>query len=1008
MANSLVIKIDGDDSGFKKTFSGIGTVAQKGFGVAIKGITATSVALGGLTALSVKGYADYEQLIGGIDTLFKTSSENVKKNAANAYKTAGLSANEYMEVTMSSAAALKQSFDDTEEGLKGVADTADMAVIDMADNANKMGTSMELIQNAYQGFAKQNYTMLDNLKLGYGGTKTEMERLLADAEKLSGVKYDISNLADVYNAIHVIQTEMGITGTTAKEASETISGSVGMMKASFKNLIVGISDSNANLDELVDNFLESVVIVGKNLLPVIETSLKGIGNVVSKSAKTIVPQIVDIIVSAAPDMAIAAIELIKSLCEALIDNAPEIAAAAKEIVFVIADEIEKSMPALKPFTSLIKMLADNFDDVITIAAAVTAAIIAYKAAVLVATVAQNGLNVAIKANPYGLIISAVAALTAGIVAYGATHKSVADEIREQIKDIKESYDDAIKSIEETKNAEIAEAETAKILKDELYELESQIKSGTLTEEEAKRKREEFNTAANKLNDIIPGIISNLYDETGALNINRQAVDMLTDSYYNLAVAKATVAAYEAKMQANAEAKIELEQKKKDVKREYDKYLDEDDALRERINKGNLSEEEKRSLLDIGYLDLKDMKKEKVNLTEEEKEIAFGLFTNSKEKGKLEDTYSDISEKINNLDEEMEGFVEGLFEEQQKVDDLIKDSVKTTTGEVKKGNAARTDSAKKESKKQTDILKEQREKELRDLNYYHDMGVISDQEYYEALEKFRDKYFEEGSSEWQQYTKEIYNFYKSEKDKIVDEYKSMISELETSKNAFADKLKNHTTLQYTYQLPEITLKNGLKVSGTKTLLGDIGKQNEALKNYADALKQVKERGNVSEEFFAYLRDMSVEEGYSFAKALLAVSDTEFDNYMKEFEENRALTAEISNDIYSDEFNELKTSIEETFGQIPSDFFGIGEDCAIEYGEGFMLELNRLLETAKLTVSTAFNNMLPPSMLSFAGGGYGNVNNYSPTYYVQPSNGESTQAQLKSIHDYETLNAQRSGY
>ena len=175
-----------------------------------------------MSTAAVNSYAEYEQLAGGVETLFKDSSNKLMGYADQAYKTAGMSANEYMSTVTSFSASLLQSLEgDTEKA----ADYANQAVIDMSDNANKMGTSIEMIQNAYQGFAKQNYTMLDNLKLGYGGTKEEMERLLADAEKISGIKYDISSFGDVTQAIHVIQTELGITGTTAKEASSTIQGS---------------------------------------------------------------------------------------------------------------------------------------------------------------------------------------------------------------------------------------------------------------------------------------------------------------------------------------------------------------------------------------------------------------------------------------------------------------------------------------------------------------------------------------------------------------------------------------------------------------------------------------------------------------------------------------------------------------------------------------------------------------------------------------------------------------
>lgn len=191
----------------------------------------------GISASLSEGAA-LQQSLGGVETLFKGSADKVKQYANEAYKTAGLSANDYMENVTSFSASLLQSMGgDTEKA----ADKANMAMVDMSDNANKMGTNMGDIQNAYQGFAKQNYTMLDNLKLGYGGTKTEMERLLADATKLTGVKYDINNLSDVYTAIHAVQEELGITGTTAKEASETFSGSFAAMKAAFSNVLGKLS-----------------------------------------------------------------------------------------------------------------------------------------------------------------------------------------------------------------------------------------------------------------------------------------------------------------------------------------------------------------------------------------------------------------------------------------------------------------------------------------------------------------------------------------------------------------------------------------------------------------------------------------------------------------------------------------------------------------------------------------------------------------------------------------------
>ena len=201
----------------------------------------------------------------------------MKENANKAYKTAGMSANDYMQnVTSFSASLLKSVAGDTDKAAK----IADMAMTDMSDNANKMGTDMSMIQSAYQGFAKQNYTMLDNLKLGYGGTKSEMERLLKDAQKISGIKYDISNLNDVYQAIHVIQGELGITGTTAKEASTTIQGSVSAMKSAWQNMLTGIATGNTeNMGNLVNNLANSVITAAQNILPRVQEIASGIVSV---------------------------------------------------------------------------------------------------------------------------------------------------------------------------------------------------------------------------------------------------------------------------------------------------------------------------------------------------------------------------------------------------------------------------------------------------------------------------------------------------------------------------------------------------------------------------------------------------------------------------------------------------------------------------------------------------------------------------------------------------------
>lgn len=256
-----------------------GSAFEGGFGAALKkvaGLLATSAIIKGIYDIgkaAVSAYADFEQLTGGVETLYKESADELIANAQRAYMTAGISANEYMEMSTSFAAALVNSLGgNTAEAAR----LADVAITDMSDNANKMGTDMEAIQNAYQGFAKQNYTMLDNLKLGYGGTRTEMERLLADAEAISGIHYDIENYSDVVSAIHVIQEEMGIAGTTAEEAASTISGSWGMLKASWENLLTSIAGGGVDIDTAVKAVFDSLMTWLGNIGPRILETVQGI------------------------------------------------------------------------------------------------------------------------------------------------------------------------------------------------------------------------------------------------------------------------------------------------------------------------------------------------------------------------------------------------------------------------------------------------------------------------------------------------------------------------------------------------------------------------------------------------------------------------------------------------------------------------------------------------------------------------------------------------------------
>lgn len=357
---SVVIKIKGDDSPFQKVLGKIGSAVNTAVKASAAAVGAASAGVAALGTACINAYADYEQLVGGVETLFKDSAETIHSFADNAYKTAGLSANEYMETVTSFSASLLQSLDgDTEKA----AAAADLAITDMADNANKMGTAMESIQYAYQGFAKQNYTMLDNLKLGYGGTKEEMQRLLADAEKLSGVKYDLSSYADIVEAIHVIQTEMGITGTTAKEASTTIQGSVASMKAAWANLMVGMADDTQNFDMLLSNFIESIGTVADNLLPRIGVVIEGMGKLVAGLAPEIASALPTLTNELLPNLVELGVQSISALVQGIQENGDSLAAGALSIVGTLAEGIAELLPMVADTAaSLAVSLADGLTE----------------------------------------------------------------------------------------------------------------------------------------------------------------------------------------------------------------------------------------------------------------------------------------------------------------------------------------------------------------------------------------------------------------------------------------------------------------------------------------------------------------------------------------------------------------------------------------------------------------------------------------------------------------------
>lgn len=385
-------KAEGAQGKLSSVFNKVGNVAVKAGKTVAVGIGAGATALTVLSKKAIDEYSNYEQLAGGVETLFKDSSSKVLGYANEAYRTAGLSANQYMETVTGFSASLLQSLG----GDTALAsEKANQAVIDMSDNANKMGTSIEAIQNAYQGFAKQNYTMLDNLKLGYGGTKEEMQRLLDDAEKISGIHYDISSFADVTDAIHVMQESMGIAGTTSKEASSTIQGSIGMMSSAWSNFLTGMADPAQDFDSLLGNLVDSVVTVADNIVPRIIALLprivQGITDLISQLATyvpnvlgqllpaliqgavglinqivAILPSLIEIIIDQLPLILAGIMQIFTGIVQALPDLITTITQALPEIILIVVQTLVNNLPILiQGIVQLVVGIVEALPEIIT-------------------------------------------------------------------------------------------------------------------------------------------------------------------------------------------------------------------------------------------------------------------------------------------------------------------------------------------------------------------------------------------------------------------------------------------------------------------------------------------------------------------------------------------------------------------------------------------------------------------------------------------------------------------
>ena len=857
---SVVIKIKGDDSPFQKVLGKIGSAVNTAVKASAAAVGAASAGVAALGTACINAYADYEQLVGGVETLFKDSADTIQTYADNAYKTAGLSANEYMETVTSFSASLLQSLDgDTEKA----AAAADLAITDMADNANKMGTAMESIQYAYQGFAKQNYTMLDNLKLGYGGTKEEMQRLLADAEKLSGVKYDLSSYADIVEAIHVIQTEMGITGTTAKEASTTIQGSVASMKAAWANLMVGMADDTQDFDLLLSNFIESIGTVADNLLPRIGVVIEGMGKLVAGLAPKIASALPTLTNELLPNLVELGVQSISALVQGIQENGDSLAAGALSIVGTLAEGIAELLPmvadtAASLAVSLADGLTESLPNIIPVAIETIST--------LVENLTENA-NTIIDAG-----IQIILALGDGLIA--------------ALPQLIETVPQIVINI-----ANVINDNAPKLVDTALY-LITRLAVGLV---------QAIPTLVVNIPKIIEAIVA-AFMAFQWLNLGKQLIDGVANGVKKAGESMATAA-------KNAFSKFKAKITGSEVATELKnigKYIIDGivGGIKSSLSKiANVAGKIKDTLLSkLKGLFLiaspSKLMKEEVGAY-----IGEGIAVGIEESGQMAvDAAETVANGIIDAFAGTETAVEYARRTAQKVGDVLE-------RELTKQNAAL-----QEMQKQADA--QQAAEELAD---HKKQLAEKNAELNKAKKKDRQKILKEIAEIEDTWNKKQAKAEKAAEQQALQERISLLKQFQQKYEAALDTIERKQDSLQSKLADYGELFERVKTEDGKELfqLGDLKDDIKQLEKYGDALEQLKEKG-ISDSLMGEIAGMGVQDALDYMNKLISMSDTKFDQYVSLFEQKQQMAQGVAEKFYKGEFDALEKSYT---GELPAFLAGV---------------------------------------------------------------------------------------
>lgn len=857
---SVVIKIKGDDSPFQKVLGKIGSAVNTAVKASAAAVGAASAGVAALGTACINAYADYEQLAGGVETLFKDSAETIHSFADNAYKTAGLSANEYMETVTSFSASLLQSLDgDTEKA----AAAADLAITDMADNANKMGTAMESIQNAYQGFAKQNYTMLDNLKLGYGGTKEEMQRLLADAEKLSGVKYDLSSYADIVEAIHVIQTEMGITGTTAKEASTTIQGSVASMKAAWANLMVGMADDTQNFDMLLSNFIESIGTVADNLLPRIGVVIEGMGKLVAGLAPEIASALPTLTNELLPNLVELGVQSISALAQGIQENGDSLAAGALSIVGTLAEGIAELLPmvadtAASLAVSLADGLTESLPNIIPVAIETIST--------LVENLTENA-NTVIDVG-----IQIILALGEGLIA--------------ALPQLIETVPQIVINI-----ANVINDNAPKLVDTALY-LITRLAVGLV---------QAIPTLVVNIPKIIEAIVA-AFMAFQWLNLGKQLIDGVANGVKKAGESMATAA-------KNAFSKFKSKITGSEVATELKnigKYIIDGivGGIKNSLSKiANVAGKIKDTLLSKLKGLFKIASPSKLMKEEVGAYIGEGIAVGIEESGQMA---VDAAETVAN------GIIDAFAGTETAVAYAKKTAQKV--GDVLERELTKQNAALKEMQKQADA--QQAAEELAD---HKKQLAEKNAELNKAKKKDRQKILKEIAEIEETWNKKQAKAEKAAEQEALQERISLLKQFQQKYEAALDTIERKQDSLQSKLADYGELFERVKTEDGKELfqLGNLKDDIKQLEKYGDAIDKLKEKG-ISDSLMSEIAGMGVGDALDYMNKLLSMSDTKLDEYVSLFEQKQQMAQGVAEKFYKGEFDAMEKAYT---GQLPEFLAGV---------------------------------------------------------------------------------------